>query len=88
MTVEVNGRPSIGEVLKGLRKEAGMTLRGVAEAIGRDHTTIAHAESGHDRAWPPLLRALADLYKVDVNELYEVAGWCPHCEGTGKIESA
>ena len=55
--------------LKALRKERGLTLKEVAEGTGLPLTSISYWESGERQPSADVLPAIADFYKITVDEL-------------------
>lgn len=57
--------------LKNLRKRKRITLHEASEAIGgKSYNKIWHIENGNVSIKAEDLRALADLFEVDINELF------------------
>ena len=63
-----------GKMLKELRKERGVTLQTVADAIGCSPSYL-HRLENNDRKNPSFttMTKLADYYKVDMSELTELS---------------
>lgn len=59
----------IGERLKQIRKNRGLTLQKVADAIGVSRSTISMYENGARSVTIKMLYKLADYFMVDINEL-------------------
>ena len=59
----------IGEELKRARKNAGLSVNGVAEALATSRTSIYTYESGKTTILPDRLEALAELYGVKLEDL-------------------
>jgi transcriptional regulator with XRE-family HTH domain len=70
---------TFGEHLRRLRHEAGLTLRGLAEAAGLDFTYLSKIENGRVAYTPSTakIRALAGALGADELELLELAGKAP-----------
>ena len=58
----------IGEKLKDLRIQNGMSLRYVGERVGRSNVTIAYYESGRNAPDLSTLKRLCILYGTDMME--------------------
>ena len=59
----------IGSNLKRLRKERGLRQRDIANFLGVSHVAVSKWESGQNKIDIDVLEAIADLFKVRVNEL-------------------
>ena len=70
---------TLGERLRGLRKEHGLTLRGLAEAVGVDFTYLSKIENEKAGYLPgaDTIRALAEALDADPLELLELANKVP-----------
>ncbi len=68
-----------GEILKGLRTEAGLSQRDLAARLGIDFTYISKLENGKTEYVPSekLLREIAALFGVDSDWLVFKAGKIP-----------
>lgn len=68
-----------GQRLRELRKERGMTLRGLAEAVGVDFTYLSKIENGKAGYMPgaETIRSLADALEADPLELLQLADKVP-----------
>ena len=69
----------IGQMLKRLRGD--MSLRGVQRISGVSNAYLSQIEKGLRQPGPKVLRRLATLYGVSVQELFRKAG---HLESEGK----
>lgn len=61
-----------GQIIQKLidaRKKAGLTQERVAKSIGRTQSFIAKVESGQRRVDVVLLKGLANIYKISIQEL-------------------
>lgn len=61
-----------GQIIQKLidaRKKAGLTQERVAKSIGRTQSFIAKVESGQRRVDVVLLKELANIYKISIQEL-------------------
>lgn len=70
--------PSFGRRIQELRRVRSLTQRQVAEKLGIDFTYLSKLEN--NRGEPPseeTIRALADLYGSDADELLALAGKVP-----------
>ena len=61
----------IGQFLKQLRKEKGITQEEFAEKIGVSGRTVSRWETGSNMPDISLLVDIADFYDVDVREIIE-----------------
>ena len=61
----------IGELLKSLRKEKGITQEELAERFGVNRRTVSRWESGNNLPDISLLPELADFYEVDLREILD-----------------
>ncbi|GAA2442017.1 helix-turn-helix transcriptional regulator [Streptomyces macrosporus] len=59
----------IGSRIAALRKRAGLTQRGLAQRIPYSYSLLRHVESGHKKASPQLVAAVAGALRVDVATL-------------------
>src|SRR4029077_6594487 len=69
---EVNESGSLGQLVKTLRRGHGLNQIDLAEAIGVARSTIAGIERGHYMPGRETLNALADFFKVSLDELRKV----------------
>lgn len=60
---------SLGELVRGLRKSAGLTQSELADAIGIARSTLATIETGADLPGRETLLALADYFQISVDQL-------------------
>ena len=69
----------LGERLRELRKQRGLTLRALAEAVGVDFTYLSKIENGKAGYLPGsgTIRALAATLEADPLELLELADKLP-----------
>ena len=63
----------VGQFLKQLRKEKGITQEEFAEKIGVSGRTVSRWETGSNMPDISLLVDIADFYDVDVREIIEGA---------------
>jgi len=63
---------SLGSLIKTLRRGHGLTQVDLAEAIGVVRSTIAGIEGGHYMPGRETLNALADFFKVPLDDLRKV----------------
>lgn len=63
------GNPTLGEKLKKLRKEFGMTQDDIANILGMSRTSFSKYENGIANPPLPLLRKIADIYNVGLEYL-------------------
>lgn len=70
---------NFGERLRQLRREKGLTLRGLAEAVGVDFTYLSKIENGKAGYTPgaDTIRALAEALEADALELLRLADKVP-----------
>ena len=61
----------VGQFLKELRKEKGITQEELAEKLGVSGRTVSRWETGTNMPDISLLVEIADFYEVDVRELIE-----------------
>ena len=68
-----------GERLRELRKSQGLTLRGLAEAVGVDFTYLSKIENGKAGYLPgaDTIRSLAEALETDPLELLQLADKVP-----------
>lgn len=70
--------PSLGELLRDARVQAGLSIRQLAPKVGVHHSLLARLENGEtERPSPELLQHLADELGLDVNELLACVGVTP-----------
>lgn len=60
---------AVGERLKELRLQRGVTLTGVAESTGISKSTLSRLENGQRRPTLELLLALSHAYRVPLDDL-------------------
>lgn len=62
----------LGRVLRKFRKDTGMSLKDVYNATGISDSKLSRIENGTNSsgAEPGILKALAELYNIDLIELY------------------
>lgn len=58
-----------GETIRGLRKDRNLTLRKVAAFLDIDQAILSKIETGHRRALREQVVKLAELFKINPNEL-------------------
>jgi len=68
-----------GEKLRALRREKGLTLRALAEAVNVDFSYLSKIENGKAGYLPGagLIRSLADVLRTDALELLQLADKVP-----------
>jgi transcriptional regulator with XRE-family HTH domain len=57
--------------MRRLRFAAGLTLDAIAEALGTTRQAVGNIERGHTRAGVPTLLALAELFRVRIDDFFE-----------------
>ncbi len=83
---------TIGELLKRLR--GNTSLRAIQRISGISNAYLSQVEKGLRRPGPRLLRKLASLYKVSVQQLFSKAGYLdrladePQVDETAEVERA
>lgn len=67
----------LGEYLKSVRIQQGLSLKDVYKDTGISDSKLSRIENGSNmsEAAPGILQALAELYKIDLVELYLIAGY-------------
>ncbi|HAE61990.1 helix-turn-helix domain-containing protein [Caldanaerobacter subterraneus] len=60
--------------LEALRKQKGWTQREVAERLHISGSIISQVEKGFRKAYPKLMRRLAEVFEVEVSDLFEDDG--------------
>ena len=69
-------KKSLGQFLKSLREDAGLTLRAVEEATGVSNPYLSQVESDKiKQPSPTVLHKLSDLYKTSYSTLLRLAGY-------------
>lgn len=70
-------RPTFGPYLRGLRDQAGLSLRAASADLGLSYSYLSKLETGSKSAPPSLklLQRLADVYCRDLRELMHEAGF-------------
>ena len=76
----------IGQMLKRLRGE--MSLRGVQRNSGVSNAYLSQIEKGLRQPGPKVLRRLASLYGVSVQELFRKAGYLESEGGEPEVDEA
>ena len=61
----------IGQFLKELRKEKGITQEQLAEQFNLFRRTVSRWENGNNMPDLDMLLALADFYEVDIREIMD-----------------
>lgn len=70
----------MGEYLKKLREEKGLTTREVYDLAKVSNSYLSLVENGHRRASAGVLKKLASVYGVDYLDLYVKAGYADLAE--------
>lgn len=60
--------------LEALRLQKGWTQREVAERLHISGSIISQIEKGFRRAYPKIMRQLAEVFEVEVSDLFEADG--------------
>lgn len=68
----------IGDNIRTLRSECGLTQEELAELVGRDPSAIAHIERYDRLVGVELLMKFADVFMVSVDSLVHPRGSVPH----------
>jgi transcriptional regulator with XRE-family HTH domain len=78
-TNELTGPGPLGEALKRLRSQRGLSLRGLAKKAGVDPTWLLRVERGdYEAPDARLLRDVASALGIETSELFLVAGYEEH----------
>lgn len=77
-----------GLVLRKVRKDAGLTLQDVADALNTNKGAIFRWESGEHFPHPHTVVRLAELYSVPITLLITIARWEKEKRKTGRSEDA
>ena len=75
----------LGMYLKRLRTNKDITLRTVDELTGINYSRLNLIEKGVRKATPEILKSLADIYDVDVLDLFEKAGYVESVKSENRI---
>ncbi len=76
--METEQPSSLGDYLKGLRADRGLTLTEVAEEVDLAPSYLHYLEAGaRKKPHPDYLNRLARFYGVLVEDLYALAGYTP-----------
>lgn len=75
----------LGAYLKSLRLNKEMTLRSVDELTGINYSRLNLIESGARKASPEILKSLAEVYNVDILELFSKAGYVENVKSKNRI---
>jgi len=67
----------LGEKLKGLRKEKGLSLTEVGKAVDLSHNFLSEVERGKKQPSLEKIRLLANLYGIDEDELFSIVNQLP-----------
>jgi len=67
--VEIKKTKSLGEHLRHLREEAGLTLKFVSEQISIDTSLLAKIERNERQASKQIIKQVAYFFKVDEKQL-------------------
>lgn len=70
----------LAKYLKGLRKNLKLTTRDVYKLTGISNGHISDIENGKRKPSADILKRLAPIYKVNVEELLKMAGYLPQDE--------
>lgn len=73
----VAARPSVGDRLRALRKEAGLTTQQLATVVGRSRSYISQVESGRIPASASVLRRCEDHFALDQGTLSGIGPGVP-----------
>jgi transcriptional regulator with XRE-family HTH domain len=65
-----NRAMEIGNVIRTLRQERGLTLEELALRIGSDAGNLSRVERGKQRYTPEMLQAIADALKTPISNLF------------------
>ena len=71
----------IGDMIRETREKCGMTLRGLARAIDISAPMMSDVE--HGRRTTKRLTEIERVLKLKPGTLWEAAGLCRHCGGSG-----
>ncbi len=71
----------VGDMIRVQREKRGMTLRGLARAIDVSAPMMSDVE--HGRRTTKRLSEIERVLKLKPGMLWEAAGLCRHCGGTG-----
>ncbi len=71
------GAPVIGTMLRRLRDQHGLSLHGVANAIGVSAGFLSALERSHTSASVATMRKLARFYKINILDMFEAGGSNP-----------
>ena len=80
------GEETIGEMLQRLRGDT--SLRGVQRLSGVSNAYLSQVEKGDRHPGPRLLRRLAALYGVEIQELFRKAGYLDRDGEEQKVDEA
>lgn len=74
--MEDSGQPSLGQVLRARREQAGLSQYALEDLSGVDHSVIGRIESGHIAApGPDKLTRLAEALRLPVADVFVLAGY-------------
>lgn len=76
--VGIQSRMKLGQILRNLREEKGLTLREVAEVLGISHTAVSNKEMGAVRIRPRELETWAAIFGKTPPQLQEMSGLSPY----------
>lgn len=66
---------SLNERISLRRRALGLSVRQAARLVGCSQSTMSRIESGEQLPAPPLLESLAEAMRLELRELYELAGY-------------
>lgn len=68
----------LAEILRSRRTSLGLSMREVAAAAGFNVATVFQLEAGTNLSpLPDTLRAIAEVLRLNVSDLYTIADWLP-----------
>lgn len=67
--VAIKNTKTLGEHLRHLREEAGLTLKCVSEQISIDTSLLAKIERNERQPTKQIIKQVADFFKIDEKEL-------------------
>jgi transcriptional regulator with XRE-family HTH domain len=76
--VGIQSHMKLGQILRNLREERGLTLREVAEVLGISHTAVSNKEMGAVRIRPRELETWAAIFGKTPPQLQEMSGTSPY----------
>jgi transcriptional regulator with XRE-family HTH domain len=74
VSIAADNQRTVGHYVRGVRTQAGVTLRALASATGLSESFLSQFERGHTQASLGSLRRIADALHLSLSQLFEPNG--------------